>query len=84
MNRRLFLNVLASIPIVGIAENKLQRLDRAISKVRVYSTQKQRPYNLYISPEALEDIRNWGVDQVDEITRREIYCCDYTHRIFTK
>ena len=26
-----------------------------------------------MSPEALEDIRNWGVDQVDEITRREIY-----------
>ena len=29
--------------------------------------------DLYLSPEALEDIRNWGVDQVDEITRREIY-----------
>jgi hypothetical protein len=29
--------------------------------------------DLYVSPEALEDIRNWGIDQVDEITRREIY-----------
>jgi hypothetical protein len=29
--------------------------------------------DLYISPEAMEDIRNWGLDQVDEITRREIY-----------
>tara|TARA_R110002051_G_scaffold132172_1_gene205838 strand:+ start:280 stop:1287 length:1008 start_codon:yes stop_codon:yes gene_type:complete len=29
--------------------------------------------DLYLSPEALEDIRNWGLDQVDEITRREIY-----------
>lgn len=29
--------------------------------------------DIYLSPEALEDIRNWGVDQVDEITRREIY-----------
>ena len=29
--------------------------------------------DLYVSPEAMEDIRNWGVDQVDEITRREIY-----------
>lgn len=28
--------------------------------------------DLYISPEAMEDIRNWNVDQVDEITRREI------------
>lgn len=29
--------------------------------------------DLYFSPEALEDIRNWGLDQIDEITRREIY-----------
>ena len=29
--------------------------------------------DLYLSPEALEDIRNWGLYQVDEITRREIY-----------
>jgi hypothetical protein len=29
--------------------------------------------DIYLSPEALEDIRNWGLDQIDEITRREIY-----------
>jgi hypothetical protein len=29
--------------------------------------------DLFVSPEAMEDIRNWGVDQVDEVTRREIY-----------
>ena len=29
--------------------------------------------DLYVSPEALEDVRNWGLDQVDEVTRREIY-----------
>ncbi len=29
--------------------------------------------DLYVSPEAMEDIRNWNVDQVDEITRREIF-----------
>ncbi len=29
--------------------------------------------DLYISPEAMEDIRNWNVDQVDEVTRREIF-----------
>ena len=32
--------------------------------------------DLYISPEAMEDIRNWNVDQVDEITRREIFVSD--------
>jgi hypothetical protein len=29
--------------------------------------------DLYLSPEAIEDMRNWNVDQVDEVTRREIY-----------
>jgi len=29
--------------------------------------------DVYLSPEALEDIRNWGLDQIDEVTRREIY-----------
>jgi hypothetical protein len=32
--------------------------------------------DLYISPEAMEDIRNWNVDQIDEITRREIFVAD--------
>lgn len=29
--------------------------------------------DLFVSPEAMEDIRNWNIDQVDEVTRREIY-----------
>ena len=29
--------------------------------------------DLYVSPEAMEDIRSWGLDQIDETTRREIY-----------
>lgn len=32
--------------------------------------------DLYISPEAMEDIRNWNVDQIDEVTRREIFVSD--------
>lgn len=32
--------------------------------------------DLYLSPESIEDMRNWGIDQVDEITRREIYVAD--------
>lgn len=28
--------------------------------------------DLYMSLEALDDMRNWGIDQIDEITRREI------------
>lgn len=41
--------------------------------------------DLYVSPEAMEDIRNWGVDQVDEITRREIFVSEDggVNRIFS-
>ncbi len=41
--------------------------------------------DLYISPEAMQDIRNWNVDQVDETTRREIFVSqgeDALNRIF--
>lgn len=48
------------------------------------SINRGRLTDLYVSPEAIEDIRNWGVDQVDEITRREIYTADEgtVNRIF--
>lgn len=41
--------------------------------------------DLYVSPEAIEDIRNWGVDQVDEVTRREIFLSEdgVVRRIFS-
>ena len=29
--------------------------------------------DMYMSPEAVEDIRNWGIDQLDDVSRREIY-----------
>lgn len=32
--------------------------------------------DLYVSPEAMEDIRNWNVDQVDEMTRRDIFVAE--------
>ncbi len=37
------------------------------------STNRGKLTDLFLSPEAVEDIRNWGIDQVDEVTRREIY-----------
>ncbi len=27
----------------------------------------------FLSPEGIEDVRNWGVDQLDELSRREVY-----------
>jgi hypothetical protein len=29
--------------------------------------------DIFMSPEGVEDIRNWGIDQVDDMTRREIF-----------
>jgi hypothetical protein len=37
------------------------------------SIRRAKLTDIFLSPEALEDIRSWGVDQVDEVTRREIY-----------
>jgi hypothetical protein len=36
-------------------------------------TAKGRLTDLYMSPEAIEDVRNWGIDQLDEVSRREVY-----------
>lgn len=37
------------------------------------SMNRRKLTDLYLSPEAIEDVRNWGVDIIDEFTRREIY-----------
>ena len=37
------------------------------------SVRRAKLTDIYMSPEGLEDIRNWGVDQIDELTRREIF-----------
>lgn len=37
------------------------------------STNRGKLSNIYISPEGVEDVRNWGVEQLDEVTRREIH-----------
>ena len=37
------------------------------------STGRGRLTDHYVSPAALEDVRNWGLAQLDEVTRREIY-----------
>ncbi len=36
------------------------------------SLNRRRLTDLYMSPEAIEDIRNWNVDEVDDVTRREL------------
>jgi hypothetical protein len=40
------------------------------------SMNRGRLTHIFLSPEAIEDMRNWNLDQVDEVTRREIYLAD--------
>ena len=40
------------------------------------STNRGKLTDLFISPECFEDIRNWGVDQLDEVSRREVYIAE--------
>lgn len=40
------------------------------------STNRGLLTDLFVSPEAVEDMRSWGVDQVDDTTRRQIWLAD--------
>lgn len=53
--------------------SSLQNTMRRNSGGNTGSGGRGRLTDLYVSPEALQDVRGWGLDQVDEITRREIY-----------
>lgn len=36
-------------------------------------TSRGRLTDVFMSPEGIEDIRNWGIDQLDDVSRREMY-----------
>jgi hypothetical protein len=55
--------------LVSLAKNLMRRNGGGNST----SNNRGQLTDLFISPEGMEDMRNWNVDQVDEITRREIY-----------
>lgn len=48
------------------------------------SLNKARLTDIFMSPEGIENIRNWGIDIIDEVTRREIFLSsdDRITRIF--
>lgn len=53
----------------------LEAWDKAVFNYKV------KPFDysaIYCSPEAYEDIKNWGVDQIDETTRKEIMLNGWT------
>ena len=39
----------------------------------VGSIKRGKLTDVFFSPEGMEDIRNWGLDQLDDVTRREVY-----------
>ena len=59
--------------VVGRAMEVMETVMRRNGGGNSSSLNRGSMTDLYVSPEAMEDIRNWGVDQVDETTRREIY-----------
>jgi hypothetical protein len=84
-----------NIVVYDAAANAAQFTKRLISLMKTVmrrngggnstSVNRGRLTDVYLSPEALEDIRDWGVDQVDEVTRREIYIAEdgSINRIFS-
>jgi len=54
--------------LVSLMKTTMTRLGGGNSS----SVNRSRLTDLYVSPEALEDIRNWDSDEVDDLTRREI------------
>jgi hypothetical protein len=52
----------------------LRKLGESSQKARKATQEMQRSLDdLYMSPESWEDMRNWGVDQIDEQTRKELF-----------
>ena len=76
MNRRLFIQKsilgLCAAAILPITVVKSWHVP-AVSMLHD-GTRWRKVSELYIDPRCLEDIRRWGVDEIDEATRREIIC----------
>jgi hypothetical protein len=65
--------------VVSVADTVMRRNGGGNSS----SVSRGKLTDIFLSPEAVQDIRNWNVDQVDEITRREIFLnSDSLTRIF--
>ena len=79
MKRRNFLKLLASVPLVVAAfidyKSEAQQSEPSKPPEPMTGNVAFTPFELqelYCSPEAMEDIKNWGVDEVDEKTQKEM------------
>jgi len=85
MKRRHFLQSIAALVVAPALPSALPK-----SRKRIYDggfgrmcmIPNSERYKIYCSPETIEDIRRWGVDQIDETTRKQIYVNHETKRFF--
>lgn len=48
------------------------------------SVNRSKLTDLFLSSEGLEDVRNWSIDQLDEVSRREIYVATDGSNVLTR
>lgn len=69
--------VIDSDAAVGTLSKRLVSLGKTVMRRNgggnSTSVNRGKLTDIFLSPEGMEDIRNWNVDEVDEITRNEIY-----------
>ena len=79
MNRRDFTGGLLASLLVPFLGNKEKPTKRKIHYADFSTSKESLPHpeiksgDLYFSKEALEDMRNWHIDIIDDITRKEIF-----------
>ena len=77
MDRRLFLGQSLSLLCAAVLVPRIpvqKPVVTAAVPMLHDGTRWRKVTELYIDPRCLEDIRRWGVDEIDEDTRREIMC----------
>ena len=70
MKRRNFLKFAAALPFISYLKPTVP-VEPVIAEVPRLGCFAYK--EIYLSPEALDDIRNWAVDSIDKKTRKEIY-----------
>lgn len=70
MNRRQVLKGLLAVPFMSLVPKVEPDIFKGIRETRPIRT---KMYELYVSPEAWEDIRNWNVHKIDEEIRDKIF-----------
>jgi hypothetical protein len=80
MKRRGFFAAVAAIAISPLAVAKLSPSDKMRNLMRNaryprYTHRGRFDYtDLYISPENLKNMRNWGVDEISEDLKKDMLC----------